>query len=93
MKYILLVRPFLDLREEVLHPTSGGVVTFTPSALFEDPVGACQLMAQIAEHPLWTCYLLPSVVGMLAQLTCRKRDPLAVFDQCVFNDLKHGFST
>jgi hypothetical protein len=74
------------LEEEVLYPIPGGVATFTPSALFEDPVGACQLITQISDHPLWTCYLLPSVVGMLAKLTCRERDPLAVFDQCVLSE-------
>ncbi|KIJ05620.1 hypothetical protein PAXINDRAFT_103699, partial [Paxillus involutus ATCC 200175] len=29
----------------------GGLITFTPTALAEDPVGCCQLMSQVVDHP------------------------------------------
>jgi hypothetical protein len=61
--------------------SSGGIVTFTPSALLEDPIGVYKLVAQIVKHPLWACYLLPSAIGMVAKLTREGEDPLAVYDK------------
>ncbi|RDB22988.1 hypothetical protein Hypma_009786 [Hypsizygus marmoreus] len=43
----------------------GGVVTFTPRALTNDPVGVLHRISQIHSHPLWACYILPSVLGMV----------------------------
>lgn len=59
----------------------GGIVTFTPEALFQNPLGAVKVMEQIAEHPCWTCYLLPSVVGMAAKVSCLGADPVSEFNE------------
>jgi hypothetical protein len=63
--------------------TLGGVVTFTPSALYEDPWGVINRMKVINKHPLWTCYILPSVLGMATKLCSPDEDPLASFDRSV----------
>ncbi|KAJ6604313.1 hypothetical protein DFH09DRAFT_1300550 [Mycena vulgaris] len=62
----------------------GGVITFTPSALYEDPWGVINTMKVIDKHPLWTCYILPSVLGMAIKLASPGEDPLAAFDRGVF---------
>ncbi|KAJ7666449.1 hypothetical protein B0H17DRAFT_1089829 [Mycena rosella] len=59
----------------------GGVVTFTPSALYEDPWGVINTMKVIDKHPLWTCYILPSVLGMATKLSSPEEDPLVAFDR------------
>ncbi|KAF7319986.1 Chromo domain-containing protein [Mycena kentingensis (nom. inval.)] len=62
----------------------GGIVTFTPSMLYEDPWGAVDKIKEIHAHPLWMCYILPSVLGMATRLCCPSEDPLASFDTGVF---------
>ncbi|KAJ7785978.1 hypothetical protein B0H16DRAFT_1488782 [Mycena metata] len=62
----------------------GGVVTFTPSALYEDPWGVIHKMKTINKHPLWTCYILPSVLGMATKLCSSNEDPLPAFDRGIF---------
>nr|GAT49727.1 predicted protein [Mycena chlorophos] len=62
----------------------GGVVTFTPSVLYEDPWGIVTKIKEIAGHPLWACYMLPSVLGMAVRLCCPGEDPLAAFDSGIF---------
>ncbi|KAF9229558.1 hypothetical protein BS17DRAFT_771624 [Gyrodon lividus] len=42
----------------------GGIMTFTATALTEDPVGCHQLMSQVIEHPLWHCYMIPEVLAV-----------------------------
>ncbi|KZT06371.1 uncharacterized protein LAESUDRAFT_726201, partial [Laetiporus sulphureus 93-53] len=59
----------------------GGVVMFTPSAVLEDIFGCYDLMRKIDEHPLWQCYILPSVVTMLAKFTCQGQNPLTLLDK------------
>ncbi|KAJ7655139.1 hypothetical protein DFH06DRAFT_1329491 [Mycena polygramma] len=59
----------------------GGVVTFTPRALYEDPWGVINTMKVIDKHPLWTCYILPSSLGMATKLCSPDEDPLAAFDR------------
>ena len=46
----------------------GGIATFTPRAIAEDPEGVEMLIAKLDEHPLWACYVLPSVVAMVANV-------------------------
>ncbi|KAH9937573.1 uncharacterized protein B0H18DRAFT_1113390 [Fomitopsis serialis] len=67
----------------------GGVVTFTPSAILSNIVGVYELIKKIDEHPIWDCYILPSVVAMLAKSTCQDQNPLALFDKgdFFFSDL------
>ncbi|KAJ7131911.1 hypothetical protein C8R46DRAFT_924106, partial [Mycena filopes] len=55
----------------------GGVVTFTPEALAADAFGVLRAIRDIHAHPLWTCYLLPQVLGIAIQLaqTCADDTP------------------
>ncbi|KAF7306639.1 Chromo domain-containing protein [Mycena indigotica] len=75
--------PVAQWRVREIYPI-GGVVTFTPSALYEDPWGIVNKIKQIADHPLWTCYMLPSVLGMATKLCYLNEDPLAAYDSGVF---------
>lgn len=54
----------------------GGIVTFTPLAIAEDPVGCHSLMRNLAQHPLWESYLIPSIVGLSHALACGKDKPV-----------------
>ncbi|KAL6304196.1 hypothetical protein BKA93DRAFT_784313 [Sparassis latifolia] len=67
----------------------GGVVTFTPCAIIEDLLGVLELIKKLNEHPLWDCYVLPSVVAMVAKLTCQGQSPLSLFDrgELIFDEL------
>ncbi|KAM5538264.1 hypothetical protein V8D89_008151 [Ganoderma adspersum] len=67
----------------------GGIVTFTPSAIIEGHWKAFRCIKDIAEHPIWDCYILPSVVAMIAKLTCQGQHPLRVYDEgnFVYEDL------
>ncbi|TFY59615.1 hypothetical protein EVJ58_g5677 [Rhodofomes roseus] len=67
----------------------GGIVTFTPSAVLNNIVGVYELIKKIDEHPMWECYILPSVIAMLAKLTCQGDTPVALFDkgEFLFSDL------
>ncbi|KAK7064499.1 chromo domain-containing protein [Favolaschia claudopus] len=78
---------------ESVHPESwgireifplGGVVTFTARALYEDPWGIVNRIKAINSHPLWSCYILPSVIGMATRLCSPQEDPLAAFDRNEF---------
>ncbi|KAJ7183490.1 hypothetical protein C8R46DRAFT_883933, partial [Mycena filopes] len=55
----------------------GGVVTFTPEALASDAFGVLKTIRDIHAHPLWTCYLLPQVLGIAIHLaqTCADDTP------------------
>ncbi|KAJ7131914.1 hypothetical protein C8R46DRAFT_924078, partial [Mycena filopes] len=55
----------------------GGVVTFTPEALASDAFGVLKTIRDIHAHPLWTCYLLPQVLGIAVHLaqTCADDTP------------------
>ncbi|KAJ7183516.1 hypothetical protein C8R46DRAFT_1186538 [Mycena filopes] len=55
----------------------GGVVTFTPEALAGDAFGVLRIIRDIHAHPLWTCYLLPQVLGIAVHLaqTCADDTP------------------
>lgn len=70
----------LDLQIICLQYLIGGIVTFTAEALLEDPFGIYLLITQIAEHPLWASYIIPSVFGMAVKLLYRDEDPLEAFD-------------
>ncbi|KAI0762638.1 hypothetical protein C8Q74DRAFT_1383169 [Fomes fomentarius] len=67
----------------------GGIVTFTPNAIIENHFRLFSLIRKIADHPTWECYVLPSVVAMVAKLTCQGQNPLRVYDegQFVYEDL------
>ncbi|KAI8995359.1 hypothetical protein BD414DRAFT_435102 [Trametes punicea] len=67
----------------------GGIVTFTPSAIIQGHYRIIKRIKQIAEHPTWECYVLPSVVAMVAKLCCQGLNPLRVYDEgnFVYQDL------
>ncbi|KAI0670147.1 hypothetical protein C8Q78DRAFT_1039423 [Trametes maxima] len=67
----------------------GGIVTFTPTAILQGHYRIFQRISQIAEHPLWECYVLPSVVAMVAKYSCQGINPLQVYDEgnFVYKDL------
>lgn len=65
----------------MLTPWAGGIVTFTPSAIIQGHFRLFQRISQIAEHPMWECYVLPSVVAMVAKLCCQGVHPLQVYDE------------
>ncbi|EMD41671.1 hypothetical protein CERSUDRAFT_110243 [Gelatoporia subvermispora B] len=62
----------------------GGVVTFTPTALIKDPIGITNLVRKVDEHPLWTCFILPSVLAMAAKLVSQNASPLIQLDRGEF---------
>ncbi|KAG7096494.1 hypothetical protein E1B28_003924 [Marasmius oreades] len=61
----------------------GGVVTFTAKALLQHPDVILTRTQQIAEYPLWTSYIIPTVLGMAVTLYYRARneDPMEAFDR------------
>ncbi|CAA7266639.1 unnamed protein product [Cyclocybe aegerita] len=70
---------------ESIHPSAwavkevypiGGIITFTPLALDLDPLGVLHRIEQISKHPLWACYILSPVIGLLAKRECAHEDPL-----------------
>ncbi|KAI0639158.1 hypothetical protein C8Q77DRAFT_1079774 [Trametes polyzona] len=63
-----------------LYPV-GGIVTFTPSAIIQGHYRVLNRIRQLAEHPLWECYVLPSVVAFVAKLTCQGIHPLQAYDE------------
>ena len=60
---------------------SGGIITFSPSVMFHNPIDMLQKIRQISAHSLWECYILPSALGMLARMVCGDDDPLTVFER------------
>ena len=72
---------------------AGGVITITPQAALDDFLGLLYLIRQAYAHPLWTSYVLPSVVGMVAKLLCAQEDPLVVYDRFVFLPVKISIVT
>ncbi|KAI0374422.1 hypothetical protein BV20DRAFT_1041377 [Pilatotrama ljubarskyi] len=67
----------------------GGIVTFTPTAIIQGHYRIFERISQIAEHPLWECYVLPAVVAMVAKLSCQGLNPLQVYDEgnFIYEDL------
>ncbi|KAK1227265.1 hypothetical protein PQX77_009752 [Marasmius sp. AFHP31] len=62
----------------------GGVVTFTAKALHEHPAQILDRVHTLADHPLWDCYILPTVFGMAVKLRYKDEDPLEAFDNGQF---------
>ena len=57
--------------------SAGGIITFTAEALVQDPVGSATLINKIYRHPLWHCYILPSVMGTATSFLCGEADLVA----------------
>uniref|UniRef100_D8PN92 Expressed protein n=2 Tax=Schizophyllum commune (strain H4-8 / FGSC 9210) TaxID=578458 RepID=D8PN92_SCHCM len=66
----------------------GGILTTTPMALVCDLASSAKRLEQAAEHPLWSSYVLPFVLGMALTLYYNGKDPLVVYKSnpqaCVF---------
>lgn len=55
----------------------GGIATFTPHAILNDPYGVLKLIREIHHHPLWECYILPYVLGLATGLAQQLGDSFA----------------
>ncbi|KAI0702474.1 hypothetical protein BC835DRAFT_1320860 [Cytidiella melzeri] len=62
----------------------GGIVTFTPAALLEDPLGIYKLIKMVDQHPLWMCYVHPYVLAALFKQDYANSDPVAVVERGEF---------
>jgi hypothetical protein len=59
----------------------GGIVTFTALAILHDPIGVKEKIKQINQHPLWACYILPAVLGMIVELDSDGGDPVEMLQR------------
>jgi hypothetical protein len=59
----------------------GGVVTFTPQAIIDNTADVWDKIREVKDHPLWICYILPSVLGVVAKVSCKENDPVEIFDR------------
>jgi hypothetical protein len=59
---------------------AGGVVTFTPTMIVEKPELVVEIARRAAQHPLWMCFIIPSVLGAAATTWAASTDPLELFD-------------
>ncbi|KAK0505945.1 hypothetical protein EDD18DRAFT_1121334 [Armillaria luteobubalina] len=62
----------------------GGIMTFTPKALVEDPLGIHQRVSQISENSNWEAYIMPAVLGMAVHMHYKDGDALDAFDKGEF---------
>ena len=86
VKYIQQVRGVTRSGEELTYIYSvGGIVTFTATALLEDPDTIARAIERIDRHPLWACYIHPSVLSIFIRITCPDMDPIALFQTYVIN--------
>ncbi|KAJ7131933.1 hypothetical protein C8R46DRAFT_1201870 [Mycena filopes] len=69
----------------------GGVVTFTPEALAGDAFGVLRIIRDIHAHPLWTCYLLPQVLGIAVHLAQTCADDTPNYTGAIPSDLNEIF--
>lgn len=58
---MFLMSPLIGGHPDARH--TGGILTFTPSALSNDPDGADRLIERVASHEHWACYVTPVVLG------------------------------
>ncbi|KAK0465307.1 uncharacterized protein EV420DRAFT_951890 [Desarmillaria tabescens] len=62
----------------------GGIMTFTPKALVEDPLGIHHRVSQISENNNWEAYIMPAALGMAAHLHYKNGNALEAFDKGQF---------
>ncbi len=75
---------FLDcLTPGIFDHSPGGIMTFTPKALVEDPLGIHQRVSQISENSNWEAYIMPAVLGMAVHMHYKIGDALEAFDKWV----------
>ena len=58
---------------------AGGILTATPMALVSDLASSTKRLKQAADHPLWSSYVLPFVLGMALTLYYEGQDPLDAY--------------
>lgn len=61
----------------------GGIITFTFNSLLENPIYVAELIEQIHQHPLWQCYISPSVLSVFIKMTCPDEAPALVYSRYV----------
>ena len=59
---------FRSLRPDFVAAGSGGVLSFTPRALLEDPKGVLDLVLEAQRDPFWDIYMTPAVIAMVDEL-------------------------
>jgi hypothetical protein len=60
-------------------------VTFTPSAIAENPSAICDLVRKLDSHPLWECYASTIVLGAAITSIAGGQDPLLLLDLSVIS--------
>ncbi|KAJ3541216.1 hypothetical protein NM688_g6118 [Phlebia brevispora] len=58
----------------------GGIVTFTPLAIAQNPVGVFRLINRSEEHPLWASFIHPCTVAAVAKITSPDHDPVQLLE-------------
>ncbi|KAI5898614.1 uncharacterized protein SCHCODRAFT_02744825 [Schizophyllum commune H4-8] len=56
-----------------------GILTTTPHALVSDLFLATSRLEQGAAHPMWSSYILPSILGMALTMYYEGKDPMEVY--------------
>lgn len=59
-------------------------MSFTPSALLNDPLDVKNGIRQVGRHPLWISYIRPVVLGAALKMCCKDVDPLSVIENDEF---------
>ncbi|EFI28646.1 hypothetical protein CC1G_13672 [Coprinopsis cinerea okayama7 len=67
----------------------GGVVTLTPGVILRRPFELPGRLKEINEHPLWTVYVCPAVIGMIATL-CNAKSPNQFLVPYILNAISRG---
>ncbi|KAL4068268.1 hypothetical protein V8B97DRAFT_1974437 [Scleroderma yunnanense] len=68
----------------------GGLVTFTATVLAEDPIGCYQMMARVAEHPVWECFVTPNVLAASSLLAVESNSSSDPFLQPILELIDTG---
>ena len=79
MFYNWCVRYDHYLGPQSLMKLAGGILTATPMALVADLASSTKRLKQAADHPLWSSYVLPFVLGMALTLYYEGQDPLDAY--------------
>ncbi|KAI4528430.1 hypothetical protein K525DRAFT_184085 [Schizophyllum commune Loenen D] len=76
--YELSAKPSKDTRIQEIF-VARGILSTTPHALVADLFLATMRLEQGAAHPLWSPYILPSILGMALTMYYNGKDPMEVF--------------
>jgi hypothetical protein len=74
--------PLLHLFLSGMH--TGGILTFSPRALWEDPLGAYRLVRLADQHPFWMSYIHPYVLAALVKRDYATVDPIPLVERSVY---------